>query len=199
MTTISAITANATIGASASQAAPVSKNEETPAKGQAGTNRAANAGHTVSISKEAMQKAETARQSGVLQLLGIDSKDIDQLRDRIAQVFSDQGMELKFKAGEQEINLLELTPEEAQKLIGEDGYFGVEKTSQRLADMAIGVAGGDISKLDVMKQGLAQGFAAAKKAFGDWLPDISYATYDAAVKKLDEWAAGQQATTEETG
>jgi hypothetical protein len=68
----------------------------------------------------------------------------------------------------------------------------VEKTSQRLADIAIGAAGGDVSKLDVMKKGLEQGFAEAKKAFGDWLPDISYATYDAAVKKLDDWAASQQ-------
>jgi hypothetical protein len=25
---------------------------------------------------------------------------------------------------------------------------------------------------------------------GDWLPDISYATYDAVMAKLDQWATG---------
>ena len=194
MATINEITSNASRGANATQAAPVRKNEEMLAKGQADGKKTTKAGDTVSISKEAMQEAEVARQAGVLQLLGVDSKNLAQLRDRITKVFTDQGMDLKFKAGDQDVDLQQLTPEEAQKLIGEDGYFGVEKTSQRLMDIAVGAAGGDVSKLDIMKKGLAQGFAEAKKAFGDWLPDISYATYDAAVKKLDEWAASQQQT-----
>lgn len=84
---------------------------------------------TVSISKEVMQEVEVARQTGVLRLLDLDSQDIARLRDYIAKIFSGQSMELRFKANKQETNLLELTPEEeAQKLTGEDGYFGVEKT-----------------------------------------------------------------------
>jgi anti-sigma28 factor (negative regulator of flagellin synthesis) len=192
MTSIDVITTSTSSGANASQAAPVQKSEGIVAKGQADGKKNANAGDTVSISKKAMQEAEVARQTGALKLLGVDTDNIAQLRDQITKVFSDQGMATQFKAGDQNVDLQQLTPEEAQKLVGEDGYFGVEKTSQRLADIAIGAAGGDVSKLDVMKKGLEQGLAGAKKAFGNWLPDISYATYDAAVKKLDAWAANQQ-------
>ena len=197
MTNIGAITGNTSSGANAAEAVSIRKNEKIPTKDQADGRKTGGADDTVSISKKAMQEAEAARRTGALRLLGVDTEGIDRLRDHITKVFSDQGMALKFKAGDQEINLQEMTPEEAQKLIGEDGYFGVEKTSQRLVDIAVNAAGGDVSKLNVMKKGLEQGFAAAKKAFGDWLPDISYATYDAAVKKLDEWAASQQTSTME--
>ncbi|MDR3089257.1 MAG: hypothetical protein LBU39_05515 [Desulfobulbaceae bacterium] len=184
----------ATSGANAAQAGvAVAKNDKTTEQSQSTVaEKSIATPDTVSISKQAMREAETARQTGMLQLLGINASDIDQLRQHIGKVFTEQGMDLKIKAGEQEINLLQITPEEASKLVDKDGFFGVEKTSQRLVDIAIGAAGGDVTKLEAMKKGLEQGFAAAKKAFGDWLPDISYATYDAAVKKLDEWAAGQQ-------
>jgi hypothetical protein len=37
-------------------------------------------------------------------------------------------------------------------------------------------------------QGVEEGFAEAEKAFGGTLPDISYATRDAVMQKLNEWA-----------
>ena len=76
-----------------------------------------------------------------------------------------------------------LTPGEAQKLVSDDGYFGVQKTSDRIFQFAIGIAGGDPSRIDAIKEGINKGFAEAKKAFGDWLPDISYQTYDAVMSK----------------
>ena len=40
--------------------------------------------------------------------------------------------------------------------------------------------------------GAPRTFTEAKKAFGDWLPQISYDTYDAVMKKLDNWVADAQ-------
>ncbi len=73
-------------------------------------------------------------------------------------------------------------------MVADDGYFGVEKTSQRIFDLAVGIAGGDPSRIEAVKSGVEKGFQEALKAFGDWLPEISYQTYDAVMEKLDEWA-----------
>jgi len=99
----------------------------------------------------------------------------------------------KIAIGGSEIDLAAVTPKEAQELVSEDGYFGVEQTSERIVQFAVGIAGGDPSRIDAIKEGIDKGFAEAKKAFGDWLPDISYDTYDAVMTKLDEWVAGSKA------
>lgn len=111
------------------------------------------------------------------------------LRNLVANLLKEQGVNTKIAIGETDIDLAALTPGEAQELIGDDGYFGVEQTSGRIFQFAVGIAGGDPARIDAIKEGIEQGFAEAKEAFGDWLPDISYDTYDAVMKKLDDWAA----------
>ena len=91
------------------------------------------------------------------------------------------------------MHLAPSTPAEAEALVGADGYFGVEQTAERIFQFAVGVAGNDPARLDAIKAGIDRGFAEAKEALGDWLPGISYATYDAVLAKLDEWAAGTTA------
>lgn len=136
-----------------------------------------------------------------MSLSGIHNDGFDLLRGLIMNIFKEQGLSLNIPVengdnGVEEINLSEITPEEADKLIADDGYFGVEQTSKRIVDFAIGVAGGDPARIDTIKAGVEQGFNEAKKAFGDWLPDISYTTYDTVMDKLDAWvkdATGVQA------
>ena len=65
----------------------------------------------------------------------------------------------------------------------------MEQTSDRIFQFATGIAGGDTSRIEAIKEGITRGFAEAKEAFGGWLPDISYDTYDAVMKKLDDWVA----------
>ena len=87
-----------------------------------------------------------------------------------------------------EIDISTLTPEKAQELIAADGYFGVEKTSERIVQFAIGLAGGDASRIEAIRQGVDDGFKQALDAMGGHLPDISYDTYDTVMQKLDDWA-----------
>ncbi|HWQ79778.1 MAG TPA: hypothetical protein VN381_13215 [Anaerovoracaceae bacterium] len=78
---------------------------------------------------------------------------------------------------------------EAAKLaISEDGEFGVKAVSDRLVDFAISISGGDKSKLSELVSAIDEGFDAAKKALGGYLPDICSQTYDETMKKLNDWA-----------
>lgn len=74
--------------------------------------------------------------------------------------------------------------------VAEDGYWGVNQTSDRLVSMAIALSGGDTSKADTMKDAITKGFKQAMGAWGEDLPQISKDTYNAALKKLDDWKNG---------
>ena len=124
------------------------------------------------------------------QLNARDEAKYGMLRSLVTNLLKEQGINTKIAIGDSEIDLAAITPEDARQLVSEDGYFGVHQTSERIVQFAVGIAGGDPSRIDAIKEGIDKGFAAAKKAFGDWLPDISYETYDAVMTKLDEWVAG---------
>lgn len=87
------------------------------------------------------------------------------------------------------------TIEQAQKDIADDGYWGVEQTSDRLVSMAQALSGGDTSKADTLIAAIKKGFDEATEAWGDKLPDICQKTIDAAVKKMEAW---RDDTTSET-
>ncbi|MCI8791448.1 MAG: hypothetical protein HFG38_01435 [Eubacterium sp.] len=79
------------------------------------------------------------------------------------------------------------TAAQAQKDIGEDGYWGVNQTSDRLVEMAQALSGGDAEKADLMINAIKKGYDQAAKAWGGELPDICQQTVDAATEKLNKW------------
>ncbi len=72
----------------------------------------------------------------------------------------------------------------AKEAISEDGYWGVEQTSQRIFDMAMALSGGDEDKMDKMLNAFEKGFKQATEAWGKELPDISQKTYAAVHEKF---------------
>ena len=72
----------------------------------------------------------------------------------------------------------------AKEAISEDGYWGVEQTSQRIFDMAMALSGGDEDKMDKMLDAFEKGFKQATEAWGKELPDISQKTYAAVHEKF---------------
>ena len=72
---------------------------------------------------------------------------------------------------------------QAKKDIAEDGYWGVEKTSDRILD-----------KADELLNAFKKGFSQATGAWGDKLPSICQDTYDAVLKKFDDWKNGTEDT-----
>ena len=81
------------------------------------------------------------------------------------------------------------TKAQAQADIAEDGYWGVNQTSDRIVDFAKALCGGDPDKIEEMRAAFEKGFKQATKTWGDELPEISQRTYDAVMEKFDAWAA----------
>lgn len=101
---------------------------------------------------------------------------------RLSQLFED------VKNGK--ISVDPSTVAQAQKDIADDGYWGIEQTSDRLVSMAQALSGGDASKADKMIAAIKKGFDQAAKAWGGKLPDICQKTIDAATKKMEDWRDG---------
>ena len=91
----------------------------------------------------------------------------------------------------------EQTQKQAQADIAEDGYWGVEQTSDRILDFAKALSGNDPEKADLLIDAFKKGFKDATKSWGKDLPDISQRTYDAVLDKFDKWKNGS--TTETAG
>ena len=83
---------------------------------------------------------------------------------------------------------------QAKKDIAEDGYWGVEKTSDRILDFAKALSGGDKDKADELLNAFKKGFSQATGAWGGKLPSICQDTYDAVLKKFDDWKNGTEDT-----
>lgn len=90
------------------------------------------------------------------------------------------------------------TKAQAQADIAEDGYWGVEATSDRILDFAKALTGGDPSKIEEMREAFEKGFKQATETWGGELPEISQKTYEAVMSKFDAWSAEANGTTTET-
>ena len=89
------------------------------------------------------------------------------------------------------------TKAQAQADIAEDGYWGVNQTSDRIIQFANALTGGDPDKIESMREAFKKGYAQAEKTWGGSLPEISQKTYDAVMEKFDKLAADAGLTTEE--
>lgn len=132
----------------------------------------------VSNMKKELSDKNTQLQNLVNQLLGKQANKYTKLADLYKNLEVDPA-----------------TIEQAKKDIAEDGYWGVEQTSDRLVSMAQALSGGDPQKADELINAMKKGFEQATKEWGEDLPDICKNTIDAAVKKMEDWRDG--ITTEE--
>ncbi len=80
------------------------------------------------------------------------------------------------------------TKAQAQADIAEDGYWGVDQTSQRILDFATALTGGDPDKIEDMRAAFEKGYKLAEKKWGGELPDICKKTYDAVFAGFDKMA-----------
>lgn len=122
----------------------------------------------------------------------------EQLQNLVNKLLSNQAKKyISLSDMFKDIQVDEQTRIQAQKDISDDGYWGVEQTSDRLVSMAKALSGGDSSKADAMISAIEKGFDEATKAWGDKLPDICQKTIDAAKQKLQNWRdGGSDAATE---
>ena len=79
------------------------------------------------------------------------------------------------------------TIEQAQKDIAEDGYWGVEQTSDRILDFAKALAGDNLDMAEKMLDAIKEGFRQAGVEWGEDLPEISQKTMEATYSKVNDW------------
>ena len=84
----------------------------------------------------------------------------------------------------------EETVAQAQKDIAEDGYWGVEQTSDRLVSMAQALAGGDSTKADELISAIKKGYEQATQAWGEELPTLCSDTLNKTIEKMEAWRDG---------
>lgn len=139
--------------------------------------------------KKTVYKQDTAT---ISQLKADAEKRTKQLRDLVEKMLLKQGQSFD------ESNMYQLlregkvsvdaeTAAQAKADIAEDGYWGVNQTSDRLVSFAKALTGGDPDKVDEMINAVKKGFEQATKAWGGELPDICKQTLDTALDKLDKW------------
>lgn len=83
------------------------------------------------------------------------------------------------------------TKAQAVEDISEDGYWGVTKTSQRLFDFALALAGDDVDKMKEMQTAMEKGFKQATGSWGRELPEICKDTLEAANKLFEDYYASK--------
>ena len=81
--------------------------------------------------------------------------------------------------------ITELSPEEAEKLLDVEGFFGIEQTSNRVANFVFSFAGDDVELLKEGRDGIIRGFEEAQKLFGNQLPEISFKTQEKTLELID--------------
>ncbi len=81
---------------------------------------------------------------------------------------------------------LPATADEAQALVSDQGFYGVPKTAERLAQFVIRGAGEDEQLLQAGRAGILKGFEQAQKLWGGELPEIAQRSIEEALRQIDE-------------
>lgn len=133
------------------------------------------------------------REAIIAQMKADTEARMAQMQDLVKKMMQGQGNALaqsddiwKFLASG-DYTVTEAAKLQAQEDISENGYWGVEQTSQRILDFAKALAGNDASKADELLEAFKKGYKEATGAWGKELPEISKKTYEAVEEKFENW------------
>ena len=211
MSSVSSVSSNSYntyAASSASKTASVKGTDQAAASSASGSaSSKASSGVIYEPSREGQQavaNAKADRSALVAQLKEANNARIQQMTDLVHQMITGQGKTLgqtdsiwSFLA-KGDFTVDAQTKAQAEKDIAEDGYWGVEQTSQRIFDFAMALTGGDADKMEEMRGAFEKGFKQATKTWGQELPDISQRTYGAVQSLFDEYKNKMEDTSATT-
>ncbi len=192
---ISAVAAQST--ASAQTAKKESKSDSTASSKNFSDTAAVYEKSDSTSSKDSVKKNNSTDRSAIVQALKDDAEQrkqqlIDIVRKSMSGQASTWNKSQGLKSLFENLTVDADTIAQAKKDIAADGYWGVDQTSDRILDFAKALSGGDSSKADELLEAFKKGYKQATGAWGDELPSLCKDTYDAVVKKFDEWKNGTQ-------
>ena len=146
---------------------------------------------------------KTQNASLIAQMKADTNNRLQQLESIVSQMMTKQGKAIgtadsmwKFLAGGN-FTVTAAAKAQAEQDISEDGYWGVNQTSDRILDFAKALSGNNPEKADELLAAFKKGFSQATKSWGSKLPDISQRTYDAVIEKFDAWKNETKTNTPE--
>lgn len=151
-------------------------------------------GVVLDIGNSDVKSAVYAKPSGKLNAEEINrlwdeaNRATESLRNLVEKLIARQGKKIEdILSGKELLAIDDEARAEAEKMISEDGEWGVKAVSTRIVDFAKAISGGDKSRLGELRDAIKKGFDQAKEALGGTLPEISRKTYDEVMKQLDAW------------
>ena len=149
------------------------------------------------------KKTSTADRSAIVKALKDDAEKqkqnlIDIVRKSMSGQASTWNKSQGLKSLFENLTVDADTIAQAKKDIAEDGYWGVDQTSDRILDFAKALSGEDPDKADMLLEAFKKGY---KQATGDWgaeLPSLCKDTYDAVVEKFQKWKDGASTNSTES-
>ena len=154
-------------------------------------------------SKTNSKKTSTADRSAIVKALKDDAEKqkqnlIDIVRKSMSGQASTWNKSQGLKSLFENLTVDADTIAQAKKDIAEDGYWGVDQTSDRILDFAKALSGDDPDKADMLLEAFKKGY---KQATGDWgaeLPSLCKDTYDAVVEKFQKLKDGASTNSTES-
>ena len=135
----------------------------------------------------------TDRSSVIAHLKSSAEQRMQQMQSLVTKMFEKQGITIgtadnmwRILAGGN-FTADAATIAQAKEDISEDGYWGVNQTSERIFSFAAALSGGDKEKMQEMVKAVEKGFSEATKAWGKELPGITQDTHSAIMDKFDKW------------
>lgn len=136
---------------------------------------------------------DSERAEVVAKLKSDSQRQVDSFKSMVQDMFQKQGLAVKnsddiwsmLASGNYTVD--QATADKAKSLISEDGYWGVDQTSDRIFEMAKALSGGDEEGMNKMLAAFEKGYKQATKSWGRELPDISKQTYDAVQQKFKDY------------
>lgn len=166
--------------------------------------QASSSSDAVAYKKSKLKNTTTVYDKATVEKMKAEAEEkTAQLRSLVEKMMTKQGKTYDdatdiyalLRSGNLEVD--EETRLQAQEDIAEDGYWGVEKTSERLVSFAKALSGNNPEKADLLIDAVKSGFEKATKAWGDELPDICKKTLDATIEKLKKWKEELTGDTED--
>lgn len=143
--------------------------------------KAASAKKTYKVDTQTIAKMKADAESRTSQLKSL----VEQMMTKQGQTYGKANDIWSFLSGGN-FTVDPATKAQAQADIAEDGYWGVNQTSQRILDFANALTGGDPSQIEKMRSAFEKGYKLAAEKWGGNLPDISQKTYDAVMSGFDK-------------